>query len=191
MKINRIHKSTLVITVLSLLSVLQLNAQDILITSFESNALGSINGQGDWDIETGTATVVNEASRVHTGSQSLNFVANSQSMVVHNISYGSSEPGVTGIVYVDMFVKINAMAEKDFAISGYDLFGGSEKRTFVIEFDTPEGSGGTAQIFNGGSRAYIGNYTFGTWNRISARVDYNNAGYQVIFNGREAVSASF
>jgi len=90
-----------------------------------------------------------------------------------------------------MYVKLNALAQKDFAISGYDLFGGSEKRTFVVEFDTPSGNTGTFQVFNGGSRIDVGTYTLGQWNRISARVDYVNAGYQVIFNGSEAVSASF
>jgi hypothetical protein len=147
--------------------------------------------QGDWDVETGWATVTTDAQDVHSGSQSLNFVANGQSLVVHNITYTGSEQGVTGIVYVDMFVKINNLAIKDFAISGYDLFGGSEKRTFVVEFDTPSGNTGTFQVFNGGSRIDVGTYTLGQWNRISARVDYVNAGYQVIFNGSEAFSASF
>ncbi len=147
--------------------------------------------QGDWDVETGWATVTTDAQDVHSGSQSLNFVANGQSLVVHNITYTGSEQGVTGIVYVDMFVKINNLAIKDFAISGYDLFGGSEKRTFVVEFDTPSGNTGTFQVFNGGSRIDVGTYTLGQWTRISARVDYVNAGYQVIFNGSEAFSASF
>ena len=167
-------------------------AQDIMITSFDSNSLGSINGQGDWDLETGAANITNAAGMVHSGTQALNFVADNQSLVVHNITYEGTEQGVSGIVYLDLFAKINSMALKDFAISGYDLFGGgSEKRTFVIEFDTPEGTSGSAQMFNGGSRAYLGNYNFGEWNRISARIDYVNAGYQVIYNGSEAVSGSF
>ena len=191
MKKFRTIKQTIQAISIFLLGAVSLKAQDVFITSFEENALGSIHNQGDWDIEDGTAVVVDDATQVHSGTKSLNFLANNETLVVHNITYGSSEQGVTGIVYVDMFVKLNSMALKDFAISGYDLFGGSEKRTFVVEFDTPDGNGGTVQMFNGGSRLYLGNYTFGEWNRFSMRVDYVNAGYQVIFNASEAVSASF
>jgi len=185
------YKPIILIILLLLVSGTIVNAQDILINSFEANSLGSINGQGDWNIESGTGMVVDAAAQVHSGTKSLNFIAQNQTMVVHNITFGSSEQGVTGVVYVDMFVKINSQVEKDFSVSGYDLFGGSEKRTFVVEFDTPSGNTGTFQIFNGGGRIDVGTYTLGEWNRISARVDYVNAGYQVIFNGSESVSASF
>ncbi|NQV42163.1 MAG: T9SS type A sorting domain-containing protein [Candidatus Marinimicrobia bacterium] len=171
---------------------ISLNAQDILVTSFETNTAGTIHGQGDWILEDGTANITSTTEMVHSGSQGLQFTADNQQLVVHNITFQGDEQGVSGIVYLDMFVKINSMAIKDFAISGYDLFGGgSEKRTFVMEFDTPEGTSGSAQMFNGGSRLYLGNYNFGEWNRLSARIDYVNAGYQVIYNGSDAVSGSF
>ena len=192
MQILKTIKWSILTISISLISVMPLRAQDILITSFESNTVGSIHNQGDWDVENGVATVSINADAVHTGAQALNFVVNDQTLVVHNITYSGSQQGVTGIVYVDMYVKINFLAIKDFAISGYDLFGGgSEKRTFVVEFDTPSGTSGSTQMFNGGSRLYLGNYNFGEWNRISARVDYTNAAYQVILNGGEAVSGSF
>ena len=192
MKTLRFFKSFNTIVIGVLLLTGELSAQDVFVTSFENNTPGTIHNQGDWDIEDGAAEVTTAASDVYTGSQSLNFIANNEPMVIHNTTFTGSEQGVSGIVYVDMFVKINSMAIKDFAINGYDFFGGgSEKRTFVIEFDTPSGSGGTTQMFNGGSQLYLGNYTFGDWNRISMRVDYVNAGYQVIFNGSDAVSGSF
>jgi len=168
------------------------HAQDVFVTSFESNTLGSIHNQGNWSIEDGTANVTDVAASVHSGAMGLSFLVDNASLVVNNETFSGSVQGVSGIVYIDMFVKINAMANKDFAISGYDLFGGgSQKRTFVLEFQTPEGNGGTLQIYNGGSKLYIGNYNFGEWNRISVRVDYINSAYQAIFNGGEAVSASF
>ena len=174
------------------LASISLNAQDILVTSFETNTAGTIHGQGDWILEDGSANITSTTEMVHSGSQGLQFMADNQQLVVHNITFQGDEQGVSGIVYLDMFVKINSMAIKDFAISGYDLFGGgSEKRTFVMEFDTPEGTSGSAQMFNGGSRLYLGNYNFGEWNRLSARIDYVNAGYQVIYNGSDAVSGSF
>ncbi|MBL7028129.1 MAG: T9SS type A sorting domain-containing protein [Candidatus Marinimicrobia bacterium] len=169
-----------------------LNAQDILITSFESNTSGSIHGQQDWTIEDGAANISSNSEMVHSGSQALRFVADNEQLVVHNVTFEGDQQGVTGVVFVDMYVKINSMANKDFAISGYDLFGGgSEKRTFVMEFDTPDGTSGMAQMFNGGSRLHLGTYNFGEWNRLSARIDYVNAGYQVIYNGSDAVSGSF
>lgn len=166
-------------------------AQDIFVTSFEANTLGTIHNQDDWDIDNGIANVTDAATAVYTGTNGLLIQADNQQLVVNNVTFSGSEQGVSGIVYVDMYVKINSMSNKDFAISGYDLFGGSQKRSFVLEFQTPEGNGGTVQIFNGGSRAYLGNYTFGAWNRISARVDYDNAVYQAILNGGNVVSASF
>ena len=190
---NPIYQNRLTTVILLLLfGSFTLNAEDILVTSFETNTVGTIHGQGDWVLEDGVANITTTAEMVHSGSQSLNFIADNQQLVVHNITFEGNEQGVSGIVYLDMFIKINSMAIKDFAISGYDLFGGgSEKRTFVMEFDTPEGTSGSAQMFNGGSRLYLGNYNFGEWNRLSARIDYVNAGYQVIYNGSEAVSGSF
>ncbi|KAA3615816.1 MAG: T9SS C-terminal target domain-containing protein [Calditrichaeota bacterium] len=173
--------------------VMAANAQDtdILITSFEDYVLGNVHNQQDWEVESGNAIITDSTEYIQSGSKSLNFVAQSQTLVVSNTTYGGSEPGITGVVYVDVYVKINSMAEKDFALSGYDLFGGSSKRAFVLEFDTPSGSSGDFRIYNGSSKLKIGTYNFGEWNRISARVDYDHDVYQVIFNGSEAVMANF
>ncbi len=185
------HRLTTMFLII-LFGSLSLNAEDILVTSFETNTGGSIHGQGDWILANGSATVTTSAEDVHSGSQSLLFHVDNGSLVVHNITFDGNQQGVSGIVYLDLYVKINSLALKDFAISGYDLFGGgSEKRTFVMEFDTPNGTSGLAQMFNGGSRLDLGTYNFGEWNRLSARIDYVNAGYQVIYNGSDAVSGSF
>ncbi|MBI9073516.1 MAG: T9SS type A sorting domain-containing protein [Melioribacteraceae bacterium] len=171
--------------------VLQTNAQDIFVTSFEENTLGNINNQNLWDVESGIAKVTELTPFVNSGTKGLNFLAQSQTLVVSNTTFGGSAAGIGGIVYVDLFVKINSMATKDFAISGYDLFGGSGKRTFVFEFDTPSGSSGMFMIYNGSSKVDVKTYNLGEWNRISARIDYTNDVYQVIFNGSEAVSVNF
>lgn len=174
-----------------LISEIHLNAQDIFITSFEDNALGSINGQGDWTIEKGTAQVTDSSDMVHSGSKALNFLADNEPLVVANTTFGGSEPGVSGVVYVDIWVKINAMSGKYFTINGYDKYNGSSKRTFVFEFDTPSGTSGMFRIYDGSSKLNIQEYNLSEWNRISARVDYDHEIYQVIFNGSEAISASF
>ncbi|MCF7922492.1 MAG: T9SS type A sorting domain-containing protein [Candidatus Marinimicrobia bacterium] len=186
------HYRLSTVIVLILLGSFALNAQDILVTSFETNTVGSIHGQGDWILETGSASITNAPGDVHSESQSLLFQVDNGSLVLHNITFDGNQQGVSGIVYLDLYVKINSLALKDFAISGYDLFGGgSEKRTFVLEFDTPNGTSGLTQMFNGGSRIDLGHYNLGEWNRLSARIDYVNAGYQVIYNGSDAVSGSF
>lgn len=183
------NSTLLLVIFLSFNSVLL--AQDIFTTSFEDYVTSSVNGQGNWKISSGSANVLKDSTLAYTGLKSLNFKANNETMVVDNISFTGSQQGVTGIVYVDIYVKINSMLTKDFAISGYDLFGGSEKRTFVLEFDTPSGSTGDFRIYNGSSKLKIGTYSLGNWYRISARIDYEREVYQVIFNGMDAVSAGF
>jgi poly(beta-D-mannuronate) lyase len=188
---NRTRSLLFFVTFIILVSILPLYAQDIFVTSFETNTLGNINIQGNWDVESGIAQVTESTSFVHTGIKGLNFIANNQTLVVSNTTFSGSEPGISGVVYVDIYVKINSMAVKDFAISGYDLFGGSRKRSFVLEFDTPSGPNGMFRIYDGSSKLNIETYNFNEWNRISARVDYDHEIYQVIFNGSESVKASF
>ncbi len=166
-------------------------AQDIFTSSFEDYSTSSINGQKNWDISSGTAIITEDLANIHTGAKSLSFQANSETLVVDNTTFTGSQQGVTGIVYVDLYVKINSMATKDFAISGYDLFGGSQKRSFVLEFDTPSGTSGDFRIYYGSSKLKVGTYSFDIWNRISVRVDYAKEVHQVIFNGSEAFSAGF
>jgi len=187
MKVLKLYK----IVPLILLFVVPIMAQDIFVTGFESNSTGSINGQGNWDIDNGSANVTNSAENVHSGTQALNFVANNSNLVVSNTTFTGSEPGVSGIVYVDMWVKINSMDEKDFAISGYDLFSGSKKRAFVLEFDTPSGISGDFRIYDGSSKTKVARYNLGEWYRISALVNYQNEYYQVIFNGSAPVTVNF
>ncbi|KAA3661365.1 MAG: T9SS C-terminal target domain-containing protein [Calditrichaeota bacterium] len=191
MKMNKVITGVRSVVLIVLILTLQLNAQDVFVTSFETNTLGSINNQDQWEVENGTALVTDSETLVHSGSQGLNFIAENQTLVVSNTSFSGSEPGVSGVVYVDLYVKINSMAVKDFAISGYDKFGGSSKRAFVLEFDTASGSGGMFRIYDGSSKLNIQTYNLNEWNRISTRVDYDHEIYQVIFNGSEAVTASF
>ena len=192
--INRIPSGLSVIPIIFiLLSVISLCAQetDIFVTSFETNTLGSIHNQDDWAVESSAALVTDSASLVHSGAKSLNYIAQNQTLVVLNTTFSGSEQGISGVVFVDMYVKINSMQDKDFAISGFDLFGGSNKRAFVLEFDTPGGTSGMFRIYTGSSKVNIKTYNIGEWNRISARVDYDHEVYQVIFNGSEAISAAF
>ena len=189
MKTNNTYKIKLI--TLILLCLLPLFAQDIFVADFEGNSAGSINGQGYWKIEKGSAAVTTSAENVHSGSQALQFTANNENLVVSNTTFNGTEPGVSGIVYFDAWVKINSMVEKDFAINGYDLFGGSEKRAFVLEFDTPSGNSGDFRIYDGSSKTKITQYNLGQWCRISALVNYQEEFYQVIFNGSDPITVNF
>lgn len=190
MNIKKSLRIIYLLTQISLFVSPQINAQDVFISSFERNALGNINEQEFWAVGGGTVEVTDSLLNVRTGTKSLTFLASTQSLIATHTAYDGNVSGVSGIVYVDMFVKINSMASQDFAISGYDLFGGSSKRAFVFEFDTPS-DGRMFRIYNGSSKLNIKTYNLGEWNRISARIDYDNEIYQVIFNGSEAISASF
>jgi len=58
----RTIRQLLLVTIFILTAALQINAQDILVTSFETNSPGSINNQGHWEVESGTAVVTAETS---------------------------------------------------------------------------------------------------------------------------------
>lgn len=193
MMINKQSKLYTLLLILFLTgNIVHANPVDIFVTSFESNSTGSINGQDNWSISDGSATVTEDALSVKSGSKGLNFIASNNELVVSNIAFTDTQAGVGGVVYLDMWVKINSMDTKDFAINGYDLFGGgSQKRAFVLEFDTPSGSTGDFRMYNGSTKLPIGTFILGEWNRVSARIDYDKSIYQVIFNNSEASSANF
>ncbi len=189
---NLIKKNALT-TVIGLVMTFFVNvsAQDILNTSFEEYSPGSVHQQYNWSVENGSATVTNATDFVHTGSQALQFYTQSNKLVVKNIAFSGSESGVSGIIYFDVWVKVSSLETKDFSINGYDLYGGSQKRAFVFEFDTPSGNTGKFQVYDGSSKVTVKNYTLGQWYRISAKIDYNREIYQVIFDQSEAVTVNF
>lgn len=168
-----------------------INAETVLDEGFEGFSTGSINGQNGWMISSGNCSITDDSNYVNTGAKAAWFSANSQTMVVNKTSFSGSEPGVGGIIYVDLWVKINSMADKDFAINGYDLFGGSEKRTFVLEFDAPSGNSGDFRVYNSYTKTFLGQYVVGEWVRISAQVDHERSIYSAIFNGSDVVTVNF
>ncbi|ACY48275.1 chondroitinase-B domain-containing protein [Rhodothermus marinus] len=163
----------------------------VLNTSFEEFAPGSIHQQDDWLVEEGQALISDSSRFVHSGSQGLFFQASNEKLVVRYIPFAAADSGISGVVYLDVWVRIEQLETKDFAINGYDLYGGSQKRAFVLEFDTPSGTEGKFQVYDGSSKVVVQNYQLGQWHRISARVDYQRGIYQVIFDQSEAVTVNF
>jgi len=169
-----------------------INAETILNEDFESFITGSLNGHSGWIVNSGNCIITDDSNNVKSGDKAACFIANNQTLIVQNTSFSGSESGVSEVVYVDFWVKINSMADKDFAISGYDLFGGSQKRTFVLEFDEPLGGGsGIFRIYDGSLKKDLGQYVIGKWYRISAKVDYSHSVYTLIFNDWDAITANF
>ncbi len=176
---------------LILIPLISVRAQLIMDESFENYSPGSLHNQGNWTVSSGYVAVSGDSFHVRNGLQGAHFLASQQTLVTNNTSFGGSEPGVTGIVYVDVWIRIFSISDKYFALSGYDLYGTSQKRSFVFEFNAPSGIQGDFQIYDGSSKLIMGQYQIGEWVRISAKVDYDRSVYQVVYNGKSAVTANF
>lgn len=188
---SRFYLHFILMTIVWLRMVLYVGAETVLDEGFENYSIGSIGGQNAWIVSSGSCTITSDSSFVRTGAKAARFAATNQTMQISKTSYSGSEPGVGGIVYVDLWIRINSMADKDFAVNGYDLFGGSEKRAFVLEFDTPSGGCGDFRIYDNYTKTVIGQYNLTEWNRISAQIDFEHAVYSVIYNNGSAVTVNF
>src|ERR1700749_5246530 len=78
-----------------------------------------------------------------------------------------------------MWVNPVSFVTKGIAINGYDLFGGSSKRIFVIEFGTDN----TVKAYNSSSTVNVGTWVSNQWIRISLKVDFATEKYKVAING--------
>ena len=168
----------------------------IINTSFENSGTpsyspGNINAQNLWSVVAGSGQVVNDTAYLNNGSQGLKLSASSTALTVQHTAFNGSTSGITGIVYFDMYLKINSSATKEFTINGYDLFGGSIKRTFVVDFSIPANDTGSIRIYNGSNKVMLQKYYLNRWYRITGKVDYTNAAYQVCIDAGIPVSANF
>lgn len=157
-------------------------AQTALQTSFEAGegfAVGNLNGQNGWASTSGVNNIY--STKVRTGTQSLNLTSTNTALLVNKICYSGTVPGITGTVYADMWVNPGSLTTRSFAINGFDLYGGSARRIFVIEFAT----NGQIRAFNGSSSSttIVGNWVANQWIRISVRVDFSAVKYKVAVNG--------
>jgi poly(beta-D-mannuronate) lyase len=166
---------------MSLFSMQFAMAQTALQTSFEAPGYttGNLNAQNSWTVTSGTVVVSN--AKAKTGTQSIQLTAANTALLSNYVAYSGSVPGITGEVYADMWVNPTSFATKNFAINGYDLYGGSSKRVFVIEFTTAN----QIRAFNGSSSSstVIGSWTSNQWVRISVKVDFATEKYKVAVNG--------
>jgi poly(beta-D-mannuronate) lyase len=158
----------------------QAKAQTALQTSFETAqgyTTGNLNTQNGWALTNGTAVVT--TAKAKTGTQSINLSAAGTALLLNYVAYGNSVPGITGEVYVDMWINPASFATKGIAVNGYDLFGGSSKRIFVIEFGTDN----TVKAYNSSAAVNVGTWVANQWIRISLKIDFATEKYKVAING--------
>lgn len=159
-----------------------LNAQTAINTSFETSdnySAGTINNQNKWKVTTGTGEVSATATYAKTGSQGVKITSTTTAVQTDFIPYATAEVGLSGDVYVDFWVKFNALPASSFAITGYDL-GTSTHRSFMMEFQTT----GKIKLYDGSSGwATQPLYTANTWTRITVKIDNAGAKCQYAIDG--------
>lgn len=170
----------------------------IINTSFESTdtppySLGTVAGQNLWTNTGGVGSldVVNSSAYVYSGSNGLKMFANNVAIDFRHTAYSGTVAGISGIVYLDVYVKIFSEATREFAICGFDLYGTSAKRTFVVEFTIPTNDTGSVRVYNGSTKTRIIGYQLNTWHRVSIKIDYANAKYTTVVNGSTPVMVNF
>ncbi len=157
-------------------------AQTAIQTSFEVSQgypAGAVHGINNWTRTSGIANVY--TTKAKEGTQSLNIAASNTALLVNNIKYAGNVSGLQGDVYADLWVNIpsGGITTKSLGVNGYDLYGGSSKRAFVIEFN----AAGKIRAFNGSSGTDVGTWTADTWVRVSLKADFELAKYKVAVNG--------
>lgn len=154
--------------------------QTAIQTSFENAegySTGTIHSQNGWTLSSGNAQV--STARANTGTQSLSLGASASALLVNHVAYAGNVPGITGEVYADMWVNPASFVTRGIAVNGMDLYGGSSKRIFVIEFATD----GNIKAYNGSSAVNISTWTTNTWVRISIKMDFATEKYRICING--------
>lgn len=164
---------------LAVVCCLKVQAQTALQTSFETTqgyTAGTVHNQNNWKVIAGSGTIVSTA---HTGTQGLQFIANNTALTAEHMAYAGTVPGITGEVYTDLWIKPVAFATKGIGINGFDLYGGSSKRIFAIEFTTDN----NIKVYNGSSGVNASTWVANQWLRISIKMDFATEKYKVAFNG--------
>lgn len=157
-------------------------AQTVISTSFDDYTLGGLDGQDAWGTDGGYATVVTDAAYLKTGAQGVKLGSASSEFTLEHLGFESDATGLSSTVYADMWVKISTVnIDESIIIAGYDLFGGSSKRTFMFEVNTA----GILYTYSSWSKTEVPSehYTMGEWIRLSVSANYATATYEAAVNG--------
>ncbi|RIJ43062.1 chondroitinase-B domain-containing protein [Pontibacter oryzae] len=154
-------------------------AQTPLQTSFEGPLYvsGGIHNQNGWKVSSGNAQISTSVAK--TGDQALQLSAQNTALQLDFIPYSGTVTGLRDEVYADFWVNPIAFTTRGIALNGYDLFGGSSKRIFVVEFTTDN----KIKAYNGSSGNNVGVWAANEWVRVSVKVDFSAEKYKVAING--------
>jgi hypothetical protein len=164
-------------------------AQTVISSSFESSegfSEGTLSAQGGWGRRAGTTDVVSDPAFVRSGDQGLRLATGS-ALVLGHTAFNGSTPGLTGVVYLDLWVKVISLQDKPLTLNGYDLYGGSAKRAFVLDLEP----GGAVRMYDSFVKVQIGSWTAGQWHRLTAMVDFSKGKYQASLDGGTFTEADF
>jgi hypothetical protein len=169
------------ITSTAIFFVSLLSAQTTLInTSFEDYNAGNLAGQNGWTCSKGNAVVSEDAAYVHSGSKSVKITASSGVQTDH-IAFSSSQTGLDGIVYIDLWVKFSVLPSEHFSLQGFDLT--SNSRNVMVEFRNDS----KLKIYDGssGASAPLDNLTYaaGIWYRLSFLINNLSRTWRFAFDG--------
>jgi hypothetical protein len=161
--------------------VLGVQAQEVISTSFEGvdgYTAGNIHNKNNWIVSSGTGEIVTLSEYIKEGTQALKLSANATALQVDNIAFTSNSIGLSGDVYIEFWIKLNAFPSSNLGITGYDL-GSNTHRSFMIEFQP----NGKIKLYDGSSGwSTQPNYTLDAWTRITIKIDNAGAKYQVAIN---------
>lgn len=157
-------------------------AGTVINTSFESGdnyAPGTIDGKQHWKVTSGAGMIVASADYVHDGFQALQAAASGSSLQLDYIPYASNTNALGGDVYVDFYIRHQALPSANFSITAYDL-GADTHRSLMLDF-LP---GAKIKLYDGSSGwSTQPVYAAGSWIRISVKIDNGSGKYQLAING--------
>lgn len=175
------------ISTLAILLVFYFHAafsQTAIQTSFETSetpsyAAGNLHNQNGWTLTTaaGTSAIV-QTTKVKTGAQAVTMTTTASVLTLNRIPYSGTVPGITGDVYTDIWVNAASIGTSNMVINGYDLYGGSSKRIFMVDFTTA----GVIRVYNGSSTVNVGTWVADQWIRVSVKVDFAAEKYYIALN---------
>lgn len=166
---------------LCLLVLKSIKAQTAIQTSFESSTynVGTIHNINKWTIANGNGVIISDVAKSKTGTQSFKLSADNSALLANYNAYSGSVPGIGGVFYTDLWVLPVSFATRGLTINAFDLYGGSSKRIFVVEFTTDN----KINAFNGSTATNVGTWSANEWVRLSIQTDLITGKFKIAING--------
>ncbi len=178
----KFHFKHIILLFLATLSLVKIQSQTVINTSFESTdgySVGSVNNKNNWKVTSGNAEIVTQSDYINEGNQALRIFSNTTALQIDHIAYASNTKALAGDVYLDFQIKLKNIPQTSLSITGYDLETNTH-RSFMLDFLTS----GKIKVYDGSSGwTTQPTYSIDTWTRISIKIDNGGAKYQIAING--------